>query len=787
MVTRRCASSSSARRSSPCRRSKRCSRRATRRAASSRSPIGRAAAASRSATRRSRRVALDHGLPVFQPERLRAAGRRRRRSRPGSPTSASSPPTARSFPSRCSRVPRLGMINVHASLLPRYRGAAPVHRAVIDGDAETGVTIMRVVKALDAGRDAREGHAADRPTRPATSSSATSRRSAPPLLVSVVDQIASGTAHRRAAGRHARATYAARLTKEEGLIDWTQPAPAIHNRVRGLYPWPHAYTYLDGRRLIVLRTRSRDEPSTTPRRARFVTARLERSRRRDRPRPADHRRAAARRPAADAGAGLPRRPSVRLERVHSATASQSASLDVVIAPARTAAFRALQAIEAGRVDLPDGAGAEPRALADERDRALAAEIVTGTLRWQRALDHLIVAHRQPRRSSARSGSRRHPAPQPVSDSSTSTRVPASAVVDDAVDLAQGGAQAERGRVRQRRAADDPARSDTGCRCRRGPSDGADRGGGARRTSASRSRIPTGSSTRWLDRYGFDAAERWVEFNNDDAGADAARQPAARPRATRSQPHCSLDDVETSRRRLCARRAGRDRGQPAAGRARRHASSSRTKRRSSCRWPSAPDPANACSTSAPRRAARRRRWRRDMSDRGTVVACDVRPRRIAPAARHRRRAAARPSIRIVQVPRQRTAAVQRPCSIACSSMRPARASAPCGATRTSAGGGSRTTCRLWPRLRWSCWRAPPPSSAGRPPGLCHLLERARRERGRGRRVSRGARRLHGRSTWRGEADLLRSRPSSMRTGCCGTLPFGTGSRPSSPRRCHAIRR
>ena len=95
------------------------------------------------ARRRRCRCCSRHALkdPAF-------VGRARRAS---APTSASSPPTARSCPTPCSPCRALGMINVHASLLPRYRGAAPVHRAVIAGERETGVTIMRVVKALDAG------------------------------------------------------------------------------------------------------------------------------------------------------------------------------------------------------------------------------------------------------------------------------------------------------------------------------------------------------------------------------------------------------------------------------------------------------------------------------------------------------------------------------------------------------------------------------------------------------------------------------------------------------------
>jgi methionyl-tRNA formyltransferase len=157
------------------------------------------------------------------------------------------------IPSALLAVPRFGMINVHPSLLPKYRGAAPVHRAVIAGDTETGVTIMRVAAKLDSGAMfARVTH----PVAPDVTSEELEDALAvvgAGLLVEVVHQIAASSAHEEPQDERL-ATYAARLTKDEGLIDWTLPAVRIHDRVRGLFPWPHAYTFLDGRRVIVWRT-----------------------------------------------------------------------------------------------------------------------------------------------------------------------------------------------------------------------------------------------------------------------------------------------------------------------------------------------------------------------------------------------------------------------------------------------------------------------------------------------------------------------------------------------------
>ena len=150
-------------------------------------------------------------------------------------------------------IPRLGMINVHASLLPKYRGAAPIHRAIIAGDPVTGVTIMRVVKALDAG-----GMIArvERPIRPDETSEELEHdlaRSGATLLARVVDQIARGTT-REQPQDESQVTYAHRLTKDDGVIDWSWPAPRIHNLIRGLHPWPHAFSFVQGKRVILRRS-----------------------------------------------------------------------------------------------------------------------------------------------------------------------------------------------------------------------------------------------------------------------------------------------------------------------------------------------------------------------------------------------------------------------------------------------------------------------------------------------------------------------------------------------------
>jgi methionyl-tRNA formyltransferase len=156
--------------------------------------------------------------------------------------------------------PHHGLINVHASLLPRYRGASPVHRAVINGEAETGVTIMRVVKELDAGpmlSAAIVPIAIDDTTTIVESMLAI--RGAE-LLVSTLDAIEAGTA-RETPQDESLVTYAPKLTKTEGVVDWSLPGPQIHNLIRGLWPWPHAFTYLNQLRHILHRSRRSERPA----------------------------------------------------------------------------------------------------------------------------------------------------------------------------------------------------------------------------------------------------------------------------------------------------------------------------------------------------------------------------------------------------------------------------------------------------------------------------------------------------------------------------------------------
>jgi methionyl-tRNA formyltransferase len=199
-----------------------------------------------------KQVAADAGLHVLQPARIKdeefLAAFRDLRVDLGIVAAY-----GKILPDALLAIPPMGMINVHASLLPAYRGAAPVHRAVIDGRLETGVTIMRVVRELDAGpmlAKARRPIGHDETSVDVEKGLANIGAG---LLLEVVEQMAAGLA-REEPQDDAQATYAGKIVREEGLISWTLPAAAIHNRVRGLQPWPLVSVRLEGQRYLLHRT-----------------------------------------------------------------------------------------------------------------------------------------------------------------------------------------------------------------------------------------------------------------------------------------------------------------------------------------------------------------------------------------------------------------------------------------------------------------------------------------------------------------------------------------------------
>jgi len=153
------------------------------------------------------------------------------------------------------KIPKIFAVNVHGSLLPKYRGAAPTNRAIIDGERSTGVTVIKMNDRMDEGDIIlKEEIGIDRDDTNITISERLSELGASALMKAVVLIEAKGRSLPVTAQDPALATYAGKLKKSDGLINWNEPAEVIHNKVRGLLPWPGAYTGYDGKVLKILKT-----------------------------------------------------------------------------------------------------------------------------------------------------------------------------------------------------------------------------------------------------------------------------------------------------------------------------------------------------------------------------------------------------------------------------------------------------------------------------------------------------------------------------------------------------
>jgi methionyl-tRNA formyltransferase len=189
--------------------------------------------------------ALELGLPVVQPTKLRT-GEFAAWVRAQEADLALVVAYGRILPREVLDATRLGFVNVHASLLPSYRGAAPITWAVVDGDAETGVTLM----LLDEGMDTGDMLAVSRtPIGPSETAGDLSVRLAAIGAEMVREKLAAFARGElvRVPQDAARATVAPMLEKKDGKIDWSAPARAVHDRIRGMSPWPGAWTTLDGK------------------------------------------------------------------------------------------------------------------------------------------------------------------------------------------------------------------------------------------------------------------------------------------------------------------------------------------------------------------------------------------------------------------------------------------------------------------------------------------------------------------------------------------------------------
>jgi methionyl-tRNA formyltransferase len=157
-------------------------------------------------------------------------------------------------------MPALGCVNVHASLLPKYRGVSPIQAAILAGESETGCTTMRMDAGIDTGDVLLQSVTAIGPDDTAGSLSDRLSVSGAELLVRTLDGLRDGSVTPAPQGE-SPTKYAKKIKKEHGEIDWSRDAASVERRVRAMTPWPSAYTYFRGKRLIVSEAAISDEPA----------------------------------------------------------------------------------------------------------------------------------------------------------------------------------------------------------------------------------------------------------------------------------------------------------------------------------------------------------------------------------------------------------------------------------------------------------------------------------------------------------------------------------------------
>lgn len=196
--------------------------------------------------------AMAHDIPVFQPTKLRD-GTALAQLKGLDPELVVVAAYGRILPDDILELPAKGCINVHSSLLPKYRGSAPINWAVLNGDSESGVTIMHMATELDAGDIIAQVSTPIDPNETVVQLYDRLADMGGKLLVDAVADIAAGTA-KRTPQDSAQVTFAPMLSKELSPMDWEKEARALHNQVRGLIPWPAAVTTLGGNRCKVFST-----------------------------------------------------------------------------------------------------------------------------------------------------------------------------------------------------------------------------------------------------------------------------------------------------------------------------------------------------------------------------------------------------------------------------------------------------------------------------------------------------------------------------------------------------
>ncbi len=194
--------------------------------------------------------ALNAGIPVLQPPKVRDA-EFISELKNINPDVIVVVAYGQIFPSEIINLPRLGCVNIHASLLPKYRGAAPINQAIINGDKETGISTMLMDEGMDTGPVLLMETTEITPEDTTGILSLRLSSIGGDLIVKTLQGLGNGTLKPVQQGEGA--TYASLMNKSDGLIQWSKPAEELSNLIRGMNPWPGAYGFIDGQRYKILK------------------------------------------------------------------------------------------------------------------------------------------------------------------------------------------------------------------------------------------------------------------------------------------------------------------------------------------------------------------------------------------------------------------------------------------------------------------------------------------------------------------------------------------------------
>ena len=195
--------------------------------------------------------ALMHEIPVQQPQRVRKNPEFLETLKEIDPDIIIVAAFGQIIPKEILELPKFGCINIHASLLPKYRGAAPIQQAVIDGEKESGVTIMQMGEGLDTGDMISKIIIPLAQDETGGSLFGKLAQAGAELLIKTLPSIEQGTAEREKQPEESPTPYAAMITKQMGLMNFSKPAEELERLVRGMNPWPSAYTFINGKTLKV--------------------------------------------------------------------------------------------------------------------------------------------------------------------------------------------------------------------------------------------------------------------------------------------------------------------------------------------------------------------------------------------------------------------------------------------------------------------------------------------------------------------------------------------------------